>query len=156
MPMDDTYLLFDKEDPNQIRKYQQYKKNKYKEYALLTCIGLLITIPVTCGLYSISTSLDKANIPGLTETVTQITNDFEYIKSINGDLKTLTKSIQQIQERYDVDEIDRLLIKMNIALDELIKLLELFPHPPYPPQSTNLNHINMSKTTKNESLIPVM
>ena len=28
MPIDDTYLLFDKEDPNQMRKYQQYKKAK--------------------------------------------------------------------------------------------------------------------------------
>ena len=145
MPIDDTYLLFDKEDPNQMRKYQQYKKQKYKEYGLWACIGLLITIPVTCGLYSISTSLDKANIPDLTSTVTQITDDFEYIKSINGDLKTLTQSIQQIQERYDIDEIDRLLIKMNIALDELIKLLELFPHPPYPPDLPQL--IN---STKNE------
>lgn len=144
MASNNDYLLFDKDDPTKKRNYAQYRRSRLQDYGIWFCLGLVVAIPVTCGLFSISSSLDRANIPALENTVNQITKDFDYIKSINENLKDLSTSIEEIQSKYTSENIYELLIKMNIALDELIKLLEIFP--PHNYNTTNqINEMNKIK-----------
>ena len=153
MTSNNDYLLFDKDDPTKKRNYAQYRRNRHQDYGIWFCLGLVVAIPVTCGLFSISSSLDRANIPALENTVNQITKDFDYIKSINENLKELSTSIEEIQSKYTSENIYELLIKMNIALDELINLLEIFPPHNYnttkqTSQTTQINQIKQIKQIK--------
>jgi hypothetical protein len=135
--MNDMYLALDGDPKSKEMKQQMHLSRKRIAFYLF--ISLAVSIPISCGLYKVSNSIDEANMTDLSKNINNINGNFEYIKSVDSNLETISSVLEKFKEEYDMDQIDELLLKLNYTLDRLIYILE---HIPIPPESDQVNPIN--------------
>ena len=105
------------------------KKINKKKMSLYFILSLIITTPIAWGLNRVATTIEDANIRDLSTNIKSISTDFQYISSINQSLAQVVEDVKKIEKKVDIDDIDKILIKLNGTLDELIEILKEFPHP---------------------------
>ena len=125
---DDTEYHSYKEYDENHRKRKNMNINKTK-MGLYLMFSLVITTPIAWGLNRVATTIEDANINDLSANIKSISTDFKYIASINQSLAEIVEDVNQIERKFDIDDIDQILIKLNGTLDELIEILKEFPHP---------------------------
>jgi len=126
---DDMYLALDG-DPKS-KEMKQHIHLSRKRMCFYLFLTLVVTVPISCGLYKVSNSINDANLTDLAKNINNINGNFEYIKSVDENLETISSVLEKFKQEYDMDQIDELLLKLNYTLDRLIYILEhymLFIH----------------------------
>ena len=123
------------------------KKINKRKMSLYFILSLIITTPIAWGLNRVATTIEEANIRDLSANIKSISTDFQYISSINQSLAQVVEDVNKIEKKVDIDDIDKILIKLNGTLDELIAILKEFPHPEK--QKEVLKKIEILKSLQN-------
>ena len=131
--MNDMYLALDG-DPKS-KEMKQHIHLSRKRMCFYLFLTLVVTVPISCGLYKVSNSINDANLTDLAKNINNINGNFEYIKSVDENLETISSVLEKFKQEYDMDQIDELLLKLNYTLDRLIYILE---HIPIPPESEQM------------------
>ena len=145
---DDYYLSLNGKNTvenSYISKERRKTQRKYIGFCIFA--SLAISVPITCGLYSISNSITVANATKLVENLESINGNFKYIKSIDSNLESIGNTVEKLKEDYDMDQVDSLLTKLNYTLNKLIEILERIPEPPdIPPGISPINSSNITNS----------